>query len=66
MARDHGARLAALQVDCLDAPVSGGTIGAAAGTLAIMAGGSSENFNRGVPLMEVLGRPTHVGPTGTG
>jgi 2-isopropylmalate synthase len=38
-ARDHAARLAALSVDCLDAPVSGGTVGAEAGTLAIMAGG---------------------------
>ncbi|MBY0465563.1 MAG: NAD(P)-binding domain-containing protein, partial [Burkholderiales bacterium] len=36
-ARDHAARLAALSVDCLDAPVSGGTVGAEAGTLAIMA-----------------------------
>jgi len=65
-ARDHAARLAALQVDCLDAPVSGGTVGAEAGTLAIMAGGRAADFERARPVLEVLGRPTHVGPTGSG
>jgi len=65
-ARDHAARLAALRVDCLDAPVSGGTVGAEAGTLAIMVGGRAPDFERVCPLLQVLGRPTHVGPMGSG
>jgi 3-hydroxyisobutyrate dehydrogenase-like beta-hydroxyacid dehydrogenase len=65
-ARDHAARLAALQVACLDAPVSGGTVGAEAGTLAIMAGGRANDFARALPLLQVLGRATHVGPLGSG
>lgn len=65
-ARDHAARLAALEVRCLDAPVSGGTVGAEAGTLAIMVGGRLADFELARPLLEVLGRPTHVGPTGSG
>jgi 2-hydroxy-3-oxopropionate reductase len=65
-ARDHASRLAALEVDCLDAPVSGGTVGAEAGTLAIMAGGRSADFERARPVLQVLGRPTHVGPLGAG
>jgi 3-hydroxyisobutyrate dehydrogenase-like beta-hydroxyacid dehydrogenase len=65
-ARDHAARLAALSVDCLDAPVSGGTVGAEAGTLAIMAGGRLADFERARPVLQVLGRPTHVGPMGSG
>lgn len=39
----------------LDAPVSGGTIGAQQGTLAIMAGGSPEDFNRALPALEAMG-----------
>ena len=65
-ARDHAARLAALGVACLDAPVSGGTVGAEAGTLAIMAGGLAADFERALPLLQVLGRATHVGPPGSG
>ncbi len=65
-ARDHAARLAALGVQHLDAPVSGGTVGAEAGTLAIMAGGKPADFERAQSAFEVLGRATHVGPTGAG
>ena len=50
----------------LDAPVSGGTIGATAGELAIMVGGDSETFATCTPIFEAMGRPTHIGPTGTG
>jgi 3-hydroxyisobutyrate dehydrogenase-like beta-hydroxyacid dehydrogenase len=53
-------------VDYLDAPVSGGETGARDGTLAIMAGGTQDAFERACPLLEVMGRPTHVGPAGTG
>ena len=65
-ARDHAARLSELQIDYLDAPVSGGTVGAEAGTLAIMAGGKSADFARALPAFQALGRATHVGPTGAG
>src|SRR5690606_25935204 len=50
----------------LDAPVSGGTVGAEAGTLAIMVGGEVQDFERARPVFEVLGRATHVGPHGAG
>lgn len=65
-ARDHAARLHALGVAHLDAPVSGGTVGAEAGTLAIMAGGEAADFARALPVFAALGRATHVGPHGTG
>ena len=65
-AQAHGPRLAAQGVAYLDAPVSGGTVGAEAGTLAIMAGGAEADFERARPVLEVLGRPVHVGPTGSG
>ncbi|MGO9786923.1 MAG: NAD(P)-dependent oxidoreductase [Stellaceae bacterium] len=66
MARDHAKRLAAKGVDYLDAPVSGGTVGAAEGKLAIMAGGESRVFERALPIFARLGTPTLVGPVGTG
>jgi 2-hydroxy-3-oxopropionate reductase len=66
LACEHAARLARLHVHYLDAPVSGGTGGAAEGTLAIMVGGSPVVFARARALLEVLGRPTLVGPVGCG
>ena len=65
-ARDHAARLAALGVAHVDAPVSGGTVGAQAGTLAIMAGGEAADVARAGPVLATLGRCTHVGPHGAG
>lgn len=65
-ARDHADRLGARHIDYLDAPVSGGTLGAQAGTLAIMVGGAAEPFARALPVLTVMGHATHVGPTGTG
>ena len=51
----------------MDAPVSGGTIGAQGGTLTIMAGGGDEAMVRAKPIFDVLGqKTTHVGPVGTG
>jgi 2-hydroxy-3-oxopropionate reductase len=50
----------------IDAPVSGGVVGAEAGTLAIMAGGDIENFLRAKDVLSVMGRPTLVGPAGCG
>jgi 3-hydroxyisobutyrate dehydrogenase len=54
-------------VDVLDAPVSGGIMGAAAGTLAFMVGGSEEAFQRARPMLEVMGANiVHTGGPGTG
>ena len=51
----------------VDAPVSGGEIGAKAGTLTIMAGGSQETIARAMPCFEVVGASvTHVGDAGAG
>ena len=65
-ARDHAARLDEMGLAHLDAPVSGGTVGAEQGTLAIMAGGKAQDFARAQPVLAVLGRATHVGPHGAG
>ena len=65
-AREIQQILAARQVAFLDAPVSGGVVGAEAGTLAIMVGGQPDDFRRAEPLFQVMGRPTLVGPTGSG
>ena len=65
-ARDHAARLQAMGLQHLDAPVSGGTIGAEQGTLAIMAGGDADVFARMQPVFAAMGRSTHVGPSGAG
>ena len=51
----------------IDAPVSGGTIGAEGGTLTIMAGGTDAAMERAQPVFDVLGKSTtHVGAVGTG
>jgi 3-hydroxyisobutyrate dehydrogenase-like beta-hydroxyacid dehydrogenase len=65
-AREHARRLQALGIHHVDAPVSGGTVGAEAGSLAIMAGGAAEQIERARPVLEALGRLTHVGPHGAG
>lgn len=65
-AREHARCLALVGAASLDAPVSGGTVGAQAGTLAIMAGGLAEDFERARPVFAALGRPVHVGPAGSG
>ncbi|MES2538742.1 MAG: NAD(P)-dependent oxidoreductase [Pseudomonadota bacterium] len=65
-AQELHAKLAAHGVAFIDAPVSGGVLGAEAGTLAIMAGGSAPDFARAEPVLKTLGRPTLVGPAGCG
>jgi 3-hydroxyisobutyrate dehydrogenase len=66
-ARTAAARLAAHGVDFVDAPVSGGVEGACDGTLAVMAGGSPEAFDRALPVLQAMGRTvTHFGPSGAG
>ncbi|MCH8196780.1 MAG: NAD(P)-dependent oxidoreductase [Proteobacteria bacterium] len=65
-ARDHARRLKKKSIGHLDAPVSGGTRGAADAALAIMAGGTPEDFARASEIFQALGRATHVGPAGAG
>jgi 2-hydroxy-3-oxopropionate reductase len=51
----------------LDAPVSGGDVGAIEGTLSIMVGGEEADFRKAKPLFEAMGKTiTHVGPVGAG
>ncbi|MDD2048664.1 NAD(P)-dependent oxidoreductase [Pseudomonas putida] len=66
--REMAAELAALSgMSWLDAPVSGGTPGAEAGSLAIMVGGDAVDLERVRPVLLTLGqRVTHMGPVGAG
>lgn len=66
IARDHAARLAQVGIAHIDAPVSGGVVGAEAGTLAIMAGGDADIVESLAEVFAPLGRVTHVGPSGAG
>lgn len=67
LARRIAAELEPRGVDVLDAPVSGGPMGAEAATLSIMVGGQAEVFERARPLFEALGRViVHLGPAGAG
>lgn len=65
--REIAARLAAKGVHLLDAPVSGGSEGAARGTLSVMVGGSAEQVARAMPYLQAVGKTiTHVGEQGAG
>ena len=63
---EHAKRHAERGVRYLDSPVSGGTRGASAGELAIMAGGDAATFAAMQPVFAALGQATHVGPNGCG
>jgi 3-hydroxyisobutyrate dehydrogenase-like beta-hydroxyacid dehydrogenase len=65
-AQAHFELLKSRGIGALDAPVSGGTKGATDGTLAIMAGGEEAAFEAAKPALSAMGRPTLVGPSGTG
>lgn len=65
-AQDAHAMLAKHGVRFIDAPVSGGVVGAQAGSLAIMAGGSADDFAELEAVLATMGRPTLVGPAGCG
>lgn len=65
--REFAARLADRDIAWVDAPVSGGSEGAAKGTLSIMVGGTNEDVARAMPLFEAMGSTiTHVGELGAG
>lgn len=65
-AQEVHATLAKHGIRFIDAPVSGGVVGAQTGSLAIMAGGSAEDFAEAESVLTVMGRPTLVGPAGCG
>ena len=65
-ARAHAQAMQAVGVRYLDAPVSGGTLGAEQGTLAIMAGGAQSDLDEATQALAHLGRATLVGPHGCG
>jgi 2-hydroxy-3-oxopropionate reductase len=66
-ARHVAERLGEKGVQCLDAPLSGGDIGARQGTLAIMVGGPAEALDRVMPVFQAMGKTiTHVGAAGAG
>jgi len=62
----HGKLLKDKSISFLDAPVSGGTIGAEQATLAIMVGGDQKVFDQVEDILKVMGNPTLVGPIGSG
>ena len=65
--RRLAAALAEREIHYIDAPVTGGTEGARAGTLSVLVGGAPEQLERARPLLEVLGSSiTHFGPVGAG
>jgi len=65
--REFARRLSEKGVSLLDAPVTGGDVGARDGTLTIMVGGEQAVFERVRPILELLGRRVvHVGPSGSG
>jgi 3-hydroxyisobutyrate dehydrogenase len=65
--REMAAALAEKGAALLDAPVSGGDVGAKNATLAIMVGGDKAAFDKALPLLQAMGKTiTHTGPVGSG
>lgn len=65
--KEIAAKLTEIGVYMLDAPISGGSEGAAKGTLSIMVGGDEAQFARALPVFQAMGKTiTHVGPNGAG
>ena len=62
----HGNLLKKKNINFLDAPVSGGTIGAEQGSLAIMVGGDQKIYDNVFDIFKIMGNPTLVGPIGSG
>jgi 2-hydroxy-3-oxopropionate reductase len=65
-ATKYGNNLKSKNIKYLDAPVSGGTIGAEEASLAIMVGGEQDVFNEALDILKAMGNPTLVGPVGSG
>lgn len=67
IAREVASQVLAVGAEMVDAPVSGGVVGAKAGTLSFMVGGPETSFNRAKPLLEHMGvRIIHCGDAGNG
>ena len=66
IAIQYGKLLKDRNIHFLDAPVSGGTIGAEEGSLAIMVGGDQNVFDGAFDTLKIMGNPTLVGPIGSG
>lgn len=66
LARAHAKLVEAMGAQYLDAPVSGGTVGAEQGSLSIMAGGDTSTYEGCKAVFSALGKPTYIGPTGSG
>jgi len=66
IALQYGQLLKDRNIHFLDAPVSGGTIGAEEGSLAIMVGGDQNVFDGAFDTLKIMGNPTLVGPIGSG
>lgn len=65
--RDLAAAAGERKIAFIDAPVSGGTAGAVAGTLTFMVGGSETDFVRALPILQCMGKNIlHAGPSGAG
>lgn len=64
--RRLAARVAERQSAMLDAPVSGGEIGAISGSLSIMVGGDASAFERATPIFACMGKPRYIGESGAG
>ena len=62
----YGKLLKEIKINFLDAPVSGGTIGAEEASLAIMVGGEQKVFDKVFDVLKIMGNPTLVGPIGSG
>ena len=62
----YGRLLKEKNINFLDAPVSGGTIGAEQGSLAIMVGGNQKVYDSVLDILKIMGNPTLVGPIGSG
>ena len=65
-ATKYGNNFKSKNVNYLDAPVSGGTIGAEEASLAIMVGGDQSVFDNSIDILKAMGNPTLVGPIGSG
>ena len=65
-ATKYGNNFKSKNIKYLDAPVSGGTIGAEEASLAIMVGGEQDAFNKAFDVLKTMGNPTLVGPVGSG
>lgn len=66
LAKQHYRQFQALGINYLDAPVSGGTVGAEKAALSIMAGGEKTVFDTCLQVLEALGKATYIGPAGSG